>query len=770
MRAGRGQIGQRWTVQVLLAAEKIVASGKPCYSYAYFADRVRVPFREHVSRRSTLMELQAVTGQRYFGEDAARGEGGIPGLAALPAPAQAARGRQSDFLFVHLTLGGRPEETHVLAQDVVDSISSLFYQTAGSVTAALKKAITQSNQQLLRYNLSGAGTPREGALTCAVLRGEELFVVQAGESFALLGHNFGIERLPPDPPAEVTPLGRTAGLDLRYSHSWLQPGDMLLLADPRLAHLPTGAFEPALIDVDIADGLSELAEIAGDDTARVLMIEFTDEAPGVFPDARQTGSPDVSRQLPPPTAAPVREGRPNPVDVSTGAGGVRTVPGFDVEVAETKARKATSRAAMGLSGVTAWFADLLTLLHSPDSDSTESESWAVPLFLAIIIPIIVAAIVGVVYIQRGNVLRLTEIQSEMRQKIVQAQGSNDPAQAELLYEETIALAKEAEELRPNDTEIAMLREAAVAGLDEMAGIARLRGTPLHSYGVEAGLASIALDGESEDALYVLDKLGNRVYRHQTEVSLDSISLAEPEMILFGDQVIGNHVIGQMMDTMWRPQGSNAERSGLAALDSRGALVTYFPNLGDARAVPLGLSSEWQQPSAITTFGERLYVLDPGAGRIWRYFPEGEGFIVSEGQQFVEFPEDADLGNVVDFDIVSRDGSVILLYADGRMRQYAGDALMWSENDLVQSGLELPLTAPASLKIVGTGLNSSIFVLDPGSDRVLQFSLGGTFLAQYKASDELGRELFGRAADFAVLENPLRILVVAEDDLYAVGQN
>ena len=213
------------------------------------------------------MELQAVTGQRYIGEDAARGEGAggdgaIPGLAALPAPSQAARGRQNDFLFIHLTLGGRLEENLVLTHDVVDSIGTFFYQTPGSVTAALKKAITQSNQQLLRYNLSGAGTPREGALTCAVLRGEELFVVQAGESFALLGHNFGIERLPPEPPAKVTPVGQTAGLDLRYTHNWLQPGDMLLLADPRLAHLPTSAFEPALIDVDVEDGLAELVEIA----------------------------------------------------------------------------------------------------------------------------------------------------------------------------------------------------------------------------------------------------------------------------------------------------------------------------------------------------------------------------------------------------------------------------------------------------------------------------------------------------------------------------
>jgi hypothetical protein len=58
-------------------------------------------------------------------------------------------------------------------------------------------------------------------------------------------------------------------------------------------------------------------------------------------------------------------------------------------------------------------------------------------------------------------------------------------------------------------------------------------------------------------------------------------------------------------------------------------------------------------------------------------------------------------------------------------------------------------------------------MDPGSERLLQFSMGGTFLAQYKANDEQGQELFGRATDFAVIENPLRILVTADNDLYQV---
>ena len=715
------------------------------------------------------MELQAVTGQRYIGDDGTRDAGPVHGLLALSAPSQAARGRQKDSLFIHLTLNGRPEDIAVLTQDVVDSISSLFYKTPGSVTAALKKAITQSNQQLLRYNVSGAGTPREGALTCAVLRGEELYVVQAGESFALLGHNFGIERLPPAPPPRITPLGQTAGLDLRFTHNWLQTGDMLLLADPRLAHLPTAAFEPALTDVDVEDGLLELTEIVGDEDARVLLIEFTNEAPGYLPDAEQTRPESVSRQLPPPTVSPMRESQSGP-EVATLASAASARPGIDVEVVETKARKATSRAALSLSGLTAWLADLLTSLHSPEGESRDSGSWAIPAFLAIVIPIIVAIVVGGVYIQRGNVLRLGELQTEMRQKLVQAQQSAAPAEAQALFEEVIVLAGEASDLRPDDAEVTLLREAAIGALDDMAGIGRLKGRLLHSYGPESTLTSISLEGESSEALYVLDSGGNRVYRHAADTTFQSEILPDPEVILFGEQVIGSHITGRLVDTTWRPQGNNVERDGLAVLDGRGGLISYYPNLKDVRAVPLGLASDWQLPSQMTFFSERLYILDPGAGVIWRYFPEGEGFNTSEGQRSIELPADADLANVVDFAIVSRDGSIILLYSDGRLRHYAGDAMLWNESDLAESGLESPLVAPVSVKIVGSGLNSSVFVADPGSERILQFSVGGTFLAQYKANDEFGQELFGRAADFAIVENPLRIFVVAGDDLYLSSKN
>ena len=91
------------------------------------------------------MTLHAVTGQLYMIEGVVQETTAVPGILVQPPPPRAARGRDRDFLFVHLSLSGRAEETAVVAQDLLDAISSRFYQTSGSVTAALRQSIMDAN-------------------------------------------------------------------------------------------------------------------------------------------------------------------------------------------------------------------------------------------------------------------------------------------------------------------------------------------------------------------------------------------------------------------------------------------------------------------------------------------------------------------------------------------------------------------------------------------------------------------------------------------------
>jgi hypothetical protein len=442
---------------------------------------------------------------------------------------------------------------------------------------------------------------------------------------------------------------------------------------------------------------------------------------------------------------------------------------------EVTARQATSQAAMGLARFTGWLAELLTRLHPPRPPVNEAATgWAFPVLLAIVIPLIVAIVVSSVYLQRGRVRRFAEIKVEMGQNMALAEEAGDNAElSRQHYDEVLRLAIEGETLRPGDSEISRLRQQALANLDRLDGITRLVAQPYYTYGETVNLAAVVLREGLNGGIYTLDSANSQVYAHDTDESYLNLTTTEAQQILFRGQAIGNHIVGSIVDIMWRPRGSAVSRDGLAMLDSSGALVTYYPSFADTRAVPLGLASEWQFPVAFTSFNERLYILDIGAQTIWRYFPDGDGFVQNEDERTLVFSSDHDpeLDKAVDIAIYSEDGSLAVLYGDGRIRYYdtRSGRVQWDETHLLQNGLTIPLVAPTAVELVGRGLNASIFVADRGSGRIIQISRGGTVLAQYRASGENGQELFNNITDFTVAETPLRIFVTAGNNLFVASQ-
>jgi len=716
------------------------------------------------------MDLQAVTSQLYIVAGMLQDGSEVPGLVAHAAPPRAARGRTHDRLFVHLTIGDDPAETETLAQDLLDAITRRYFATTGSVTAALRDSILEANQLLLRLNMTGSGPSYDGAVSCAVLRGQELYLVQGGESLALIGRNFGVER-PPARRERMTPLGRSANLDLRYLHNWLEPGDMLLLADAGLADVSSEQMRPVLVDSTVEDSLPLLVEIVGNRSARILLVEFTSETAIDLPVTARPAGPAPTVPTPPsPESAPTILSQPPSAEEPARRG--VSIPDLELPSAaelQTTARRAGAQTARGLATATGWTADVMHRLRpgSPPRAEEEAAGWAVPLLAAVIIPIVIAVVVGSVYIQRGRVTRFSELRRDMQAALIAASESPTEEEQRAQYSQALRLAAEAETLRPGNEEIERMRTEALDALDRLEDVTRLRATVLYRYGAGTDLRGVVLRPGLNGDLYTLDGATGSVYVHETEEDYVTLVGEAPERIITNGQVVGTHIVGTLIDMAWRPSGVQVTADGLAVLDGRGALLSYRPSFSDLRAVPLGLASEWLEPRAIAQFNERLYVLDSGAALLWRYFPESDGFYVDEAQRSLTLP---DLDQAVDAAIYSEDGSVIVLYADGRVRRYGQDSLLWDETTLYANGLETPLVAPTQLKIIGRGLNSSIFVADPGSGRIVQFSLGGTFLAQWKAVDtETGEELFSRLADFDVADTPLRIFVASGDALYVAQQ-
>lgn len=727
----------------------------------------------------------------------------MTGLYSVRAPGDAVRSRRKDVLLIHLSLSSYDDTVSALYDSLSLTLSNRFFSTSGSVTAALRRAIDSCHDALIAHNNLPQRTRLQGALTCAVLRDREAFIAQVGDGFAIVGHNFGLERLPSDTPPLSTPLGASISIDVRYYHNWLQDGDTLLLADPLLGHLPTQFFVPALAGTDVASAESALVELLRREAARVIVVGLEDRGGAVIPAAPPVKLAPHVQQAPTPTSdAPPRRGpvrdpafvsgrqgeRPaapvalpagpepphsadSPDEHRTGALDYAADEGQDEEEAshldlEYAGRRAAATTLGGLSTATGWLARLLARLRTPaDDDGTHPAERPLAIAVAVIIPIAVAIILTGVYIQRGEVSRLTQIQQELRILLDEAAAATaagtDPRP---LYDRAQTLIAEADTLSADDAEISRQRQDLRVALDRLDSITRLFGRTVHIGAPGSDYTRLVLAPEPKTGFFLVDEGNDRVEYVPSDDSYLNAASGEQEIVLEWNDVLGNHIVGSVVDMLWRQNASEIARPGLAMLDSSGAVITYNPTLNPVmEAATLALSSEWGSSNALAQFQGRVYVLDPARARIWRYFPDGDGFAIESGREAIELP---DLDNALDSAIYAKDGSVMVAYADGALRSYTGNALNWDESRLAESDLSLPLDAPTRVKIIGDGFTSSIFVADPSTGRIVEMGPAGNILAQYRATAEDGTELFADIDDFDVAPslNELRIFVVRDNVL------
>lgn len=729
------------------------------------------------------MTLQAIIRQLNIIDGVVQQQGAVPGLTVQSAPSGSLRSRQKDKLFVHLTLDVDHDEGSGLYNLLSTTIINRFYTTGGSVTAALRDAVKACNEALIANNARPNTTRAEGALVCAVLRGSEIFIAQLGDVFAIVGHNFGVERLPTTQPSQDTPLGRQVSVDIRYFHNWVQDGDTVLLGGPRLAHTPTQLFVPALSGTDPESAEIQLTSILQQQSARMLLLFLGEGKGSAVPAAKPVPSPQLSA---PPRRAPVRDPAylaAGTALVQSSAQSAETVPvvpaaaviafGDDEDDLEGvgleyTSRRAAARTLGSLSLLTGWVARVLARLHTPDIASDDPEhpgerTWAI--IIAVLIPIVVAVILSGVYVQRGEVSQLSQIRQDIRIAFTEADTAislnEDPRP---YYESVFALADEAMVLNPGDPDIIAQRQMAQVALDRLDNVTRLFATTLYSADVTSQLEGITLSPDPKTGVFLLDEGDQQVIWLPTDSDYTTLASTVPETILSWNDVIGSHVVSSIADMLWRQNASEVGRPGLAMLDASGAVITYNPTLNPVlHAAPLNLSSQWVAPAGLTDFQGRIYVLDPGSGRIWRYFPDGDGFAIEGGREAIELD---DLALAVDSEIYEKDGSVLLVFSDGDFRQYTGDTLNWDESRLASAGLDQPLIAPSQVKIIGDGFSSSIFVADPATARIIELGPSGNVLAQYKASREDGTELFADMNDFDVSPtlSDLRIFVVSDGEL------
>jgi len=192
-----------------------------------------------------------------------------------------------------------------------------------------------------------------------------------------------------------------------------------------------------------------------------------------------------------------------------------------------------------------------------------------------------------------------------------------------------------------------------------------------------------------------------------------------------------------------------EENSLLFLTRTGKMLEYK----DGRVQEVSTSDGlWKKGVDMTSYGPRLYVLDPEHNQIWRYQRRREGFDVSEA-----YNQDASLEKGVSIAI---DSNIYVLNSDGTITQlYQGEQ---QEFPLRRSPV-VPVTQPT--KLVTAPESLYLYVLEPAQQRVLIYRKdlqngGAAYQTQYVF------ENVGTLRDLEVVDN--RLYIADDKQVYFVN--
>ena len=723
-----------------------------------------------------------------------------PFAGVLAPPARVARGRQDERLFFFFDPTGAASLD--LSRGVRQVVAEAYWSTVGSVTAALRRAASLTNQYLFEHNLNSEPSKRcYGGLSCSVVRQTDLFLLQAGPAWACVLQADKLRFFPRREKLAHLGIGPVA--DVRLNHVFVANGDTLLLASPALLR---EAGRDGLLRVLPRDEVSSITAGLGQFGAEV---DFTalvarwqpppvaavsrpqkprqargSEALSRVPDVSPKRREPIEQELetvkqkavrPKPAAekrTPVRERRIPRRKLASDVGrklqgGLRRVGQASEGVWHAIAAVGAGAAALGRWLIGAAATTIRSMLPGARQKTYRrvprrpppEENRTVLIALAVAIPVLVIGIVTVAHLNFAAEARVQGVLDEAREEIALAQGAgSDSEEARSHWEAALRRIETAETLQPGEPSTEALREQAQHALDQLDRIKRLTLTQLVDFGSKNVDRRLVLGNQ---ALFVLDSRdgwGARVGLEHIEEGVDSQNAQV--LVRIGQQVEGEEV-GQLVDCAWTDAEGGRQSSGLLILEGDGGLVSYDPAWGSESGSPqlarLQLSTPLpERPIAVGTYEGQFYVLDSAESgdQIWRYRPQGNAYPQPPEPYFATLPESGP-DYAIDMAI---DGHIYLLYEDGTIEKFLGGELQPFEVQGVPGGLGE--VAGFAVDPEGRG---GVYVADRGNGRVVELHPDGRFKAQFRADG-----MFDALEAVAVGEGSERLYVLDGGQLYAAS--
>lgn len=621
-------------------------------------------------------------------------------------------------LFVLLELGGAKPASPRLYRLLLNTIQGVYYDAAGGITGGLTEAVLAAHHALEQNNALYPDEEQQGGVSCAVLRGEELYLAVGGPAMVVVGHPGRVEQFPAEISPVVNPLGGPEAPTIEIFRSSVSNTALVVqLQSEWVARVPARKLASVALAPDLPTVMEYLETVApGEATLSALAVEITPQ--------------------------PV-EAAATPTEVEPEAGAQPA----DEAVVEAEAADGAAAPAQTVAAAPA---------TEPPGRTRRRLSWALLLLVPLAITLIIAG--GYWWQQRA-------LQEEVTTLLQGAEAALTAATQEGVPEDTarqqLADAEErlqqALTLQPANEQAVDLQARIQAALDRINQVVPLyKMVTLREFGGQgSNPARVTVQG---NRVYILDDGVDHVMRY----GLDEVSGLIPE----GDQGIvaqrgqtlpNGQVIGELIDMAWAPAGGARRSSNLLILDSNRNLLQLDDALG-VQPLVLGGQDKLQTPRLISSYNGNLYVLDSGAGRIWRYLPTADGYS-GDPENYFEGDASIDLTQVVDMGI---DGNIWLLYSDGRIQTFLSGRQQPLELEPVPNGA---LEQPQAM-FVGSEAGSAqdLFVGDGGQGRIVAYGKDGAYQRQFVPDDERDQERLRQTTDLQVDEINRLFYILTKDAL------
>ena len=657
-----------------------------------------------------------------------------PGALVVVAPQDAARGREGDTFFTLIVPSGTIAPTTFYEQLAVLA-AERYFNTGGSVTIAMRTMFQVLNSNLYEHNQAHGEYEQqqfEASAIVAVLHGDDMYVARVGPVVSVL-QTVGLTLTFPDDftqeePLYSAPLGISPEPEVAMVRYGVDAGSRLVLADANLCEIPVAQLTSTLLENDIKevlDSLRNAIKVQG----QLMLVELVPpniESP--VPAAPGESSLEVSAKLNEARLQLESDGSSGPVQRKRGLSAVL----------RWGLLRLARRAAAVLAGLSRLFQRFLPLPEPGADRNPAAGSMALAVLL---IPLFIVAVVVFSWVSNTGESEFEQCLQRLQETASLARSMDNSNRRSITsaWNAALQVVDVCENMRPGDPVIEAMRLEAQDVVDTLNNVQRRVANPLTNF-QNASIARLRLKGTD---MYALDTKNHLVYRIKISDDGTEAERQEPVPNMRRGATVDGFSIGQIVDIAFDDVSNE-----LAMIDENGTLVRCRPQfimICNAQRI-LGVE-QWEDPSALTVWGRRLYILDSEGGQIWKYDPSGASYPSAPREYFTKDAR-PNLRNVVDFTI-SQAGDVYVLYDDGIMKKYnAGEERAFAFSGF-NEGSELYTTMTEGFYLNDSPFAPAFFVISRGARAVYETTLAGTFMDSYQAVEHDKFELLSAIVAYPI---------------------